>query len=292
MMDEAGRIGEIAFFGGDERQKMACQYLKQAGYQVTAQGMGRAIACLKPTKAARYIVLPVSGITADGWLRFADGEQICLDKAWLATWPDDVLILCGKIPAVFQDYCQDSGKMMHSYLQDAAFQAANAVPTAEGAIRLTYAHRNQTIAGAKALVIGFGHCGKALAMRLKALGAQTTVVARSANDRAYGGLLGLEMIDYSLLPQWAERVELVYNTVPALVLTAAVLEKLPRSALVIDLASAPGGTDFATAKNLGLSAMLAGNLPGRYFPQTAGKLLASHLEQIILQRHASSVQKE
>ena len=118
------------------------------------------------------------------------------------------------------------------------------------------------------------------------------MAARSVDDRSYGRLMGLEMIDYSRLPQFAAQSELIYNTVPALVLTQTVLEHTPREAFIIDLASAPGGTDFAAARKLGLTAILAGNIPGRYFPETAGVLLAEHLEHIILKAQASSAVTE
>ncbi len=292
MMDECGRVGEIAFFGGDDRQLFAALALQQRGYTVTMKGMPHAEDQTKPTKAAHCVVLPVSGMDQEGWLNLSGGEKMRLDRKWLAELRSDCLLLCGKTAEAFDRWCREMGLKTHHYLKDQAFQAANAVPTAEGVLRLTYASRSKTIAGSKALITGFGYCGKALALRLKALGAEVTVAARSVDDRAYGRLLGLKMVEHTELAQIAAQAELVYNTVPALVLTQDVLEKLPQDAVLIDLASAPGGTDFAAARKLGLSAVLAGNIPGRYFPQTAGMLLAEHLEQIILKAQTSSAMTE
>lgn len=292
MMDECGRVGEIAFFGGDDRQLTAARQLQKAGYMVTVKGLAHAEEWERPTKAARYVVLPVSGMDQEGWLSLAGGEKMRCDRKWLAELRSDCLLLCGKTAEAFDRWCQEMELAKHSYLKDKAFQAANAIPTAEGVIRLTYASRSKTIAGAQALITGFGYCGKALALRLQALGAQVAVAARSVDDRAYGRMLGLKMLEYAELSQAAAQAELVYNTVPSLVLTQAVLEKLPKEAVLIDLASAPGGTDFAAARKLGLTAVLAGNIPGRYFPQTAGMLLAEHLEQIILKAQASSAVTE
>jgi dipicolinate synthase subunit A len=44
--------------------------------------------------------------------------------------------------------------------------------------------------------------------------------------------------------------------------------------VVIDLASAPGGTDFNAARELGLKAELAPGLPGIVAPVTAGRIIA------------------
>ncbi len=56
---------------------------------------------------------------------------------------------------------------------------ANAVPTAEGAIQIALEELPITLHGARALVIGYGRLGKALAQRLDGLGARVTVAARS-----------------------------------------------------------------------------------------------------------------
>ena len=53
------------------------------------------------------------------------------------------------------------------------------------------------------------------------------------------------------LTDLAAAFDTVVNTIPAPVLTAAVLAALPKGCLIVDLASKPGGTDFAAARRLG-----------------------------------------
>ena len=69
-------------------------------------------------------------------------------------------------------------------------------------------------------------------------------------------------------------------------LPRALLQKLPGGALIIDLASLPGGTDFAAAEELGLHAEHALALPGRCAPQTAGALIAQTGLTILEERGA------
>jgi len=54
----------------------------------------------------------------------------------------------------------------------------------------------------------------------------------------------LEAIETEHIGQILPRQELVYNTVPSLVLDREKLELLPPHTLTIDLASKPGGADF------------------------------------------------
>lgn len=55
-------------------------------------------------------------------------------------------------------------------------------------------------------------------------------------------------------------------------------------ALIIDLASLPGGTDFAAAEELGLHAEHALALPAAVLPQTAGALIAQTVLTILEER--------
>ena len=63
------------------------------------------------------------------------------------------------------------------------------------------------------------------------------------------------------LPTLLPGFDAVINTVPAPVLPRTLLQQLPGGALIIDLASLPGGTDFAAAEELGLHAEHALALP-------------------------------
>ena len=69
-------------------------------------------------------------------------------------------------------------------------------------------------------------------------------------------------------------INFIFNTVPALVLTKDILAKAQKNVLIYDIASAPGGTDFAAARALGLQAALLPGLPGKVAPLTVGRQLA------------------
>ncbi|MCT9846916.1 hypothetical protein N7563_22945, partial [Leclercia adecarboxylata ATCC 23216 = NBRC 102595] len=55
----------------------------------------------------------------------------------------------------------------------------------------------------------------------------------------------------------------------------------PTHALIIDLASKPGGTDFRYAEKRGIKAILAPGLPGIVAPKTAGQIVANVLVNLL-----------
>src|SRR5699024_12265895 len=61
---------------------------------------------------------------------------------------------------------------------------------------------------------------------------------------------------------------------PHPVLDETTLAKVNRSALLIDLASKPGGINFKAAEDLGIKAIHALGIPGKTAPLTAGKIIA------------------
>ena len=163
----------------------------------------------------------------------------------------------------------------------------NAIPTAEGCIGILLERRSRTLWGAAVLVLGFGPVGRALAVRLAALGARVTVAARRPVQRAMAEELGLRAVPLTELAAEAAAFDTVVNTIPAPVLTAQVLAALPKKSLIVDLASKPGGTDFAAARRLGHTALHALSLPTVWAPETAGEALARTVQAILQEREGT-----
>ena len=55
-------------------------------------------------------------------------------------------------------------------------------------------------------------------------------------------------------------MDVVFNTIPPVVLTREILEKMAKEALIIDIASSPGGVDFQAAADLNIRSH-----PGAWF---------------------------
>ena len=75
--------------------------------------------------------------------------------------------------------------------------------------------------------------------------------------------------------------DIVINTVPAPMLTASRIAELGARTLILDLASAPGGTDFDAARAFGIRALTAPGLPGKWSPQTAAEAVRDAVYNIL-----------
>ena len=239
--------------GRDARQLAAARALQNSGYTVLgAEGAGQ----------ADYILLPMP----------MDAEAADLARILRAARPG-TLALGGRISERPELAC------------------LNAVPTAEGCLALLMQLRQRTIWESGFLVLGYGRIGRAVARRLQALGGLVTIAARAPEQRAAARCAGLHAAPLTALEQLLPHFDAVINTIPAPVLGAAQLRCLPRGALILDLASRPGGTDFAAARELGLRAEHALSLPARCAPETAGALVA-HTVEVILQERAAMARSE
>src|SRR5690606_25932619 len=120
----------------------------------------------------------------------------------------------------------------------------NSIPTAEGAIFRAMQELPVTIHGSRTVVVGYGRCGITLARMLQGIGARVRVVAREGGQLARAHEAGLQVDRLEALGAAVEDARIVFNTVPARVITRETLKRMRKDAVVIDIASAPGGTDF------------------------------------------------
>lgn len=158
---------------------------------------------------------------------------------------------------------------------------ANAPPTAEGTVQIALEELPITLHGARVLVIGYGRVGKAAAQRFAALGARVSVSARKYEDLAWAEAMGYGVEQTGALVGWLCGYDLVVNTVPARVLSGRELRDLKEGALVIDLASKPGGVDFDAAARLGVKVVWALSLPGKVAPVSAGRAIKNTIYNIL-----------
>ncbi len=193
------------------------------------------------------------------------------------------LIFGGCITPSVYDLPRAKGVELVDYYARPELVELNAIPTAEGCIALLMANSKRTLWQQKILLIGFGRVSRALAVRLMALGAQVIVAARNPTQRAFAKGLGCKAVPLEQLNDLTG-YSTVVNTVPAMLLDESRLKKLPRGSLIVDLASKPGGTDFAAAKRLGHTALHALALPSKCAPETAGQFIADTILQILQER--------
>ena len=272
---------KLIAFGGDARMLGALQAARRAGWETAYVCSEDDLSALP--KSADAVLLPWPQSFRDDLLV---GTQI--GKASLLTrLPTSALIVRGagvdptELPAAAFEPSQDE-----------AFLRANARLTAEGAIFSAMARQGCALLGATVLITGFGRIAQELTLRLAALGAFVIVCARSETQMRRAHELGAHPVPLAQVGSACRTAEVIFNTVPAQVLGKNELDKIPRDALVIELASAPYGLNMELARHMGVKVQLESGVPGRYAPMNAGAALFDALESRFAQlRRAQGEEK-
>ncbi len=258
--------------GGDLRMCCAAkQMAKQTGWRVQAAGFSKASSVaaditlcgddLSGAVPFDVLVLPI-GACADGeTVETPFGGNPLKLSALTALMKPGGLVTGGQMKPMLLEKLESLGFETADYLKREELCISNAVPTAEGAIQIAMEETLCTLHGGKAVIVGYGRIGMALAPRLRALGMDTSVCARRWEARALAESDGCHGLPMERLSQATAECDVLFNTVPSPVLVEYVLKALPPEAVVIDLASRPGGTDFEAAKRLGTHVVWALSLP-------------------------------
>ncbi len=263
--------------GGDRRFLRLGQLLEEDGHSVRYLAMqeqnwpDREVA--EVARGVDCVILPIPPADSGGILTAPLSQRRVPLEKLLGCLDEGQLVCAGGLTEELTQAAEEQGFLLANYLSREELTIENAVPTAEGAISVAMQELPCAIHGVKALVIGCGKCGYALAERLRGLGAELTVSARSWRDFARIRAEGWQQADTAALEPVLLEMRLVFNTVPALVLGAERLKLLPRNGLVIDLASKPGGVDWVAAERVGVKAIHALGIPGKYAPETAAESL-------------------
>lgn len=275
---------KFAAFGGDERQRYLCRFLRGSGCFVGSfrvPGEPDAEDWRSLLKSADCLLLPVPA-TRDGVRLRAEGsgEEIRLDSL-LGTGAR--VIFGGKLPSSFRSHAENAGFTVFDYLDFDRFEEENALPTAEGAISIAMQRLPITLEGASAVITGYGRIGRILCRKLVSLGASVTVFERRADlhtDIVSDGARAMFFTDVngrSELSRIPSDCRVIFNTVPARMFCGEALERLSTPCLLIDLASPPGGVDMKAAEARGIECVWATALPGKYAPESAARSLFAHI---------------
>jgi dipicolinate synthase subunit A len=227
---------KIALLPGDTRQRYLGELLGGEGHDIVPYAPGEG---------------------ADAWLfPLPTGDHPALEE-----------LRPGSLALVGQARGRHPRLRLRDYYSGEEVQLRNAAITAEGAIAAAIAHTERTLLGSRILILGGGRISRALAPRLRALGAAVTVYARRSEERALAESAGCETL--AALPEKPEGFHLLFNTVPFPLLDSA------PDCPTIELASAPGG--FRDRSGV----IPAGGLPGKTAPCSAAEALLGPIRAIL-----------
>ncbi len=285
---------QVVLAGGDARQLEVIRRLTELDASVTIVGFDRLDTPFsgvvrgewtpETLRQADALVLPPVGTEDDGSIAAIFTEQeMKLTDDYLAALPKTSKIYCGMAKTYLREMADKHHLGLVELFERDDVAIYNSIPTAEGAIMMAIQNTDITIHGSNCMVLGLGRTGLTLARTLQGLGAAVKAGVRREESFARAYEMGFEPFYMPDLARQTGNIDLLFNTIPNMIVTAQVIAGLPLRAVIIDLASKPGGTDFRFAEKRGIKALLAPGLPGIVAPKTAGRIIANGLIQMILE---------
>lgn len=272
---------KFAIVGGDRRLAYLAELLRGDGHRVCTYALERAELSAEISKAgciqgcvyaADCVVLPTPAESGGFLFAPLSGEKLRAEELVSALWQGQRLF-GGRLGDGLCLAALRQGLVVEDLLRRQDFAAANAVLTAECALGELMENSEKSLWRSRVLVCGWGRIAKILTLRLLGLGAQVCVAARRAEARVTAGAVGAESISFDELDGRMGSFDYVVNTVPARVIADGALCAAAEDALLLELASAPGGFDRTLADNIGLRVIAAPGLPGRKAPRRAAELM-------------------
>ncbi|MBQ2945852.1 MAG: dipicolinate synthase subunit DpsA [Clostridia bacterium] len=273
---------KIAVIGGDMRQIYLVRSLKKYGYSVKCFGFDKTdVECEKTlcdtVFGCETVILPLPATTDGIYINMPLSDEKVTVEETVRLSSDCGSVLGGRLDGIkglFKAKTVD-------YIDREEVAVKNAIPTAEGAIQIAMNELPITVFGMNCLVTGFGRVSRALCSRLKALGAKVTVAARKISDLAWIEEGGFVPLPFSRLSLSLSEFDCIFNTVPQKVFNRPELLNISPDAIIVDLASKPGGVDLDEALLQNKKVIWALSLPGKVAAKTSGEIIAKTVIHIL-----------
>ncbi|WP_326907170.1 dipicolinate synthase subunit DpsA [Sedimentibacter sp. MB31-C6] len=207
-------------------------------------------------------------------------EVIQIDKVFNLI-SEKQMIMGGKFSIEHEKKLKKRNLKSADYFKREEMQILNAIPTAEGAIQVAMEEMPATLHNSNVIVLGFGRIGKILSKMLYGIGANVHVEARNYNDLAWIKNYSYIPIHLKELKTYLPRMNVVFNTIPQMILNKELLKCINSNCIIIDLASKPGGVDLEAAKELEIKTITALGLPGKVAPVSAATVIKDTIYNII-----------
>ncbi len=284
---------KFAVIGGDLRIIKLVKMLAEEGNAVYTFGLEKAeelkeneniIFCEKLSRAIPEDVEVVIGpipFSSNGVNINAPFSNNEISVRELIHYLNAKILIAGSISPDIYNLANDEYIEIIDIMKREELAVLNTISTAEGAIEIAIANTNKIIHGSNVLILGFGRIGKVLARKMAGLSAKVTCAARKDEDLAWIRAYGHNETNINNLGENLSKYDIIFNTVPHLILTKERLEYVKGDTLLIDLASNPGGIDKKTAKEKNLKLIWALALPGKVAPVTTAEFIKDTIYNIL-----------
>ena len=278
-------INKILIIGGDNRQIYMADFLEKSGFDIEVYGLSDK----KRTPSdnirlsinnADAVILPLP-VSKDGkYINSAIPIKETTDEI-ISFIKEETVVFAGMMNRNIESRLDKKNIKHFDYFKREEVTIRNTVPTVQGILKTIIDNIDYTIHSSKCAVFGYGRVAKITADILCSLGADVTVCARKKSDLVLAQtklLKGLLIEDFY---KYSDEFDIIINTVPSVVIDRKIIENVKKDCLIIDVSSAPYGTDFAAANEFGINALQCPSLPGKVAPKTAGIIIGEAVIDIL-----------
>ena len=267
-------IENLLVVGGDIRMEQMRHMLKQSGYEVDLIRDGADENWRTRIQRADMCLLPYPYAVKDGKIPGWEHGGVAAEELLRFIRPG-CIIMAGK--GLKNDCAGTAGDanqpQIAQYSDDPLFVQRNAEISAEAAVYECMQRLSQMLDEVNVLVLGYGLFARAIVWRLKALGARVWVAARKEKSRLQAIADGAQAVGLESIVQLAPQMQIVMNTIPAIVLGNRELSFFDDSTLLLEMASPPYGIDLSAAVEMEKNVVVLPGLPSRYAPISAARAL-------------------
>ena len=271
----------VSIIGGDLRIWILAHLLKKDGIQVYTYGFENAkslyeiynsdlknyenniIKCenLKQCISASDVIVSAIPFTKDETFVNEEFAKNKIKLEEILNLLENKTFVAGKVPNIFYEKAESKNVKIVDILKNEEFTILNCISTSEGAIKIAIEETKITLNGSNILILGFGRIGKILSKMLEGFGANVYCEAIKKEDLAWITAFGYKKIDLINLDENLNKFDLIFNTIPYIILDEQKLKLIKKDACIIDLASKPGGVDKNEIEKLKIDYILAEALP-------------------------------
>ena len=262
--------------GGDKRQEYLKEYLDNKFAEVFHIKYPADIWALDEIESFSHIILPVP---------FSKDKEIIYSNCNLYLKIDDLREYLKPCHKVFGsgfdnktlDFFEDKQIEYSDFMKDKTFKRANALLTAQGALKLILDNTQDYIVGKKALIIGFGDVAETLAEKLRSNGMDVYITARNKRKLSLASLCGYKTIAISSIRSCVYIFDYIFGTVPANILDSGDVKNMKNDCTYMELASIPFTAKESDFKEYSKIYINGSALPGRFLPLASGKLMSDYI---------------
>lgn len=274
----------FAVVGGDLRQWYLADILAAKGHRVLTyelcrdgqiQNVKRVSSLKEIASEADVFVYPIPFLGQNQM----SGTEIGKRKEVLSDLRKGQIFFAGCVPKPIVQELTKKGVRVCDLMEEKSLSVKNSAATAEGMIAEALIRSPKNLRDSRCLVLGYGICGRTLASYLSGIRCEMRVLEKSPEACSCAKADGMYVLEKDDFLRELERTDIIFNTIPEMILGSKQLACVKKGAWILDIASGAGGVDYAGAQKLGVQAVRLPGLPGKYAPYTSAQIIADTIFQ-------------